>query len=190
MMGRGPRRRRHDALETRGIEYEVQFILVLCHRRDLERLTAADLAYAAAAADTNADSEGIPEIVVTAQRRTENMQEVPITIQALTAETLTQLNVSTFDDFVKYLPNVTAATRAPAKRTFICAASAPTGCRAIKGAAPPDLSPTSPSLDEQSGQAPGRNLDVYAATSIESKCSKVLRARSSAPAPKRACCDT
>jgi len=41
------------------------------------------------------------------------MQDVPITIQALTAETLTQLNVQTFDQFVKYLPNVTTAGAGP-----------------------------------------------------------------------------
>ena len=49
-------------------------------------------AYAASAADTDV-SESIQEITVTAQRRTENIQNVPIAIQALTAETLTQLNV-------------------------------------------------------------------------------------------------
>jgi outer membrane receptor protein involved in Fe transport len=65
---------------------------------------AVGAAYAAMAADSSAAAGEIQEITVTAQRRTENMQDVPITIQALTAETLTQLNVSTFDDFVKYLP--------------------------------------------------------------------------------------
>ena len=68
---------------------------------------AVSLAYAAPATDTDSSSDGIQEIVVTAQRRTQNMQDVPIQIQALTDETLTQLNVATFDDFVKYLPNVT-----------------------------------------------------------------------------------
>src|SRR5580704_16763996 len=72
---------------------------------------AGSLAYAAPA--TDASSGEIQEITVTAQRRTENMQDVPITIQALTAETLTQLNVTTFDDFVRYLPNVTAASNGP-----------------------------------------------------------------------------
>jgi outer membrane receptor protein involved in Fe transport len=69
----------------------------------------AGFVHAAAASDAASNSEGIQEITVTAQRRTENMQDVPITIQALTAETLTQLNVATFDDFVRYLPNVTAS---------------------------------------------------------------------------------
>ena len=58
-------------------------------------------------------SDAIQEITVTAQRRTENMQNVPITITALTAETLTQLNVTTFDDYVKFLPNVTVANQGP-----------------------------------------------------------------------------
>ena len=58
----------------------------------------AAAAYAAEPADTTAASEesapsGFSEVVVTAQRRTENVQDVPITIQALTAETLTQFNV-------------------------------------------------------------------------------------------------
>src|SRR6267154_2889785 len=79
--------------------------------------SAMGVAYAAPAADTT-DSEGIAEITVTAQRRTENMQDVPITIQALTGETLTQLNVTTFDDFVKYLPNVTSQGGGPGQNNI------------------------------------------------------------------------
>ena len=67
-----------------------------------------------AAGSAPASSGGeIQEITVTAQRRSENLQDVPITIQALTADTLTKLNATTFDDFVKYLPNVTIATNGP-----------------------------------------------------------------------------
>src|SRR5579863_2621884 len=65
--------------------------------------------------EADRDSDSIQEITVTAQRRTENMQDVPITIQALTAETLTQLNVATLDDFIKYLPNVTNQGNGPAQ---------------------------------------------------------------------------
>ena len=43
----------------------------------------------------------------------ENVQNVPITIQALTAETLQQLSVTTLDDYIKYLPNVTQASWGP-----------------------------------------------------------------------------
>src|SRR5258708_18629330 len=73
---------------------------------------SAGRAHAASATDTEA-TEGIQEITVTAQRRTENMQNVPITITALTAETLGQLNVTTLNDYVKFLPNVTVANQGP-----------------------------------------------------------------------------
>src|SRR5471032_3186191 len=62
---------------------------------------------------TNAGTDSIAEITVTAQRRTQNIQDVPISMQALTAQTLQQLNVSTFDDYIKYLPNVTTASNGP-----------------------------------------------------------------------------
>src|SRR5690348_1874917 len=35
-------------------------------------------------------------IIVTAQRRTENIQDVPISMQALTSQTMQQLNIQTF----------------------------------------------------------------------------------------------
>src|ERR1019366_900481 len=69
-------------------------------------------AHAAPAADAS-DSEGIQEITVTAQRRTESVQNVPITIQALSGDTLKQLNVVTFDDLIKYTPNVTYSGNNP-----------------------------------------------------------------------------
>src|SRR5258707_10756856 len=74
--------------------------------------SAAGFGHAATATDTEA-SDSIQEITVTAQRRSENVQNVPITIQALTAETLNQLSVTTFNDYVKYLPNVTAPNNGP-----------------------------------------------------------------------------
>ena len=52
------------------------------------------------AAGGEATSAGLTEVIVTAQRRSENLQDVPISLTALTAETLKQLNISTFDDYV------------------------------------------------------------------------------------------
>src|SRR5262245_48068907 len=71
---------------------------------------AALLAYhAPALAQTpQADEGGLEQVTVTAQRRDENLQNVPIAITALTGETLQQLSVTTFDDYVKYVPNVTS----------------------------------------------------------------------------------
>ncbi len=121
------------------------------------------LACAAAAADADASSDAIQEITVTAQRRTENMQNVPIQIQALTGETLTQLNVTTFDEFVKYLPNVTSASNGPGQGVIFMRGLA-TSTLATQGSSGIGSFPNvAVYLDDQSGQLPGRNLDVYAA---------------------------
>ena len=125
--------------------------------------SATGIAYAATAADTDANSDSIQEITVTAQRRTQNMQDVPIQIQALTGETLQQLNVSTFDDFVKYLPNVTSASNGPGQGVIFMRGLA-TSTLATQGSSGIGSFPNvSVYLDDQSGQLPGRNLDVYAA---------------------------
>src|ERR1700743_1346317 len=58
-------------------------------------------------------SNELEEVVVTATRRTENLQDVPIALTALTSATLNELNVQTLDDFLKYLPNVSTAGIAP-----------------------------------------------------------------------------
>jgi len=120
--------------------------------------------YGASAANPDASSAGeIQEITVTAQRRTENMQNVPITIQALTAETLTQLSATTFDDFVKYLPNVTSATNGPGQGNIFMRGLATTNGSNQGNGVDSSFPNVAVYLDDQPGQLPGRNLDVYAA---------------------------
>jgi outer membrane receptor protein involved in Fe transport len=46
-------------------------------------------------------------VTVTAQKRTENLQKVPISINVLAADQLEALHVQNFNDYVKYLPSVT-----------------------------------------------------------------------------------
>src|ERR1700691_1922578 len=65
----------------------------------------------AAAAEGAGDA--LEEITVTAQRRSQSMQDVPISMQAFTGQALQQLNIQTFDDYIKYLPNVTSANNGP-----------------------------------------------------------------------------
>lgn len=118
------------------------------------------------AADINpgeADSGAIQEITVTAQRRGENLQDVPISIQALTSDTLEKLNVATFDDFVKYLPNVTQASWGPGQ-SIIYMRGLSSGALGAQGQGSTGNFPNvAVYLDDQSSQLPSRNLDVYAA---------------------------
>lgn len=58
------------------------------------------------AADAAPDTGALQEVVVTAQKRTENLQNVPISITAIGTEKLEQLGINNFNDYVKYLPSV------------------------------------------------------------------------------------
>ena len=53
------------------------------------------------------------EIVVTAQKREENLQDVPISVQAIGTRRLDQLNISNFEDYTKQLPSVCFQTSQP-----------------------------------------------------------------------------
>ncbi len=115
------------------------------------------------AATPSASSDSLQEITVTAQRRSESMQDVPISMQAFTGQTLQQLNIQTFDDYIKYLPNVTSANNGPGQNeVFMRGLSA--GSQASQGSASTGLWPNvAIYLDNQSAQLPNRNLDIYAA---------------------------
>jgi iron complex outermembrane recepter protein len=63
----------------------------------------APMVHAAGETDTNT----LEEVVVTAQKKVENLQDVPISIQALGTEKLEELNIVNIDDYVKYLSGVT-----------------------------------------------------------------------------------
>jgi outer membrane receptor protein involved in Fe transport len=125
-------------------------------------------AVAAYAADTvndapAANSDALSEIVVTAQRRSESIQNVPITVQAFSSDSLQKLNITTFDDMMKYLPNVTAPTNGPGQGGVYMRGLS-TGATGTQQTGSVGAFPNvAIYLDEQSGQLPGRNLDIYAA---------------------------
>ena len=60
-----------------------------------------------------ADSGMLEEVVVTAQRRAEDLQKVPISLQVLGGEKLEELQVNSFDDYAKFLPSVSYQSLGP-----------------------------------------------------------------------------
>jgi outer membrane receptor protein involved in Fe transport len=118
-------------------------------------------ARAAAPVGSDADSGALEEIIVTAQHRSEGMQNVPIAMQAFTSATLTELNITNFDDYVKYLPNVSSASNGPGQsEIYMRGLSA--GAQQYQGSGSTGYFPNvAVYLDNQSVQLPTRNLDVY-----------------------------
>jgi outer membrane receptor protein involved in Fe transport len=57
----------------------------------------------------------LEEITVTAQKRSENLQDVPVSIQAFSGKKLEEYNATEFGDYVKFLPSVTYQTLAPSQ---------------------------------------------------------------------------
>ena len=89
------------------------------------------------------------------------MQDVPITLQAFTGTTLQQLNVVSFDDLIKYLPNVTFAANGPGQGNIYMRGLS-TGFLGNQSSA--SIAPfpnVAVYLDDQSMQFPARNLDIY-----------------------------
>ena len=115
------------------------------------------------AESTNDLAQGLAEIIVTATRRSENIQDVPIAIQVLTGSMLTQLHVSSFDDYVRKVPNVTVADNGPGQSEIIIRGVS-AGTQATQSSGIVGFWPNvAVYLDDQSVQLPGQNLDIYIA---------------------------
>ena len=129
---------------------------------------AADTATAATATTATAADAPAPEIangdiVVTAQRRTESIQKVPLTVQAFSGDTLSKLNVTTFNDLLKYTPNVTFSSNGPGSGAIFMRGLS-TGFAGNQSSATIAYFPNvALYLDDQSMQFPARNADVYMA---------------------------
>lgn len=54
-----------------------------------------------------AGTDTLEEVVVTAQKVTENLQSVPVSIETIGTQKIEQLNITNLDDYVQYLPGVT-----------------------------------------------------------------------------------
>jgi len=124
------------------------------------RILAVEEVRPQAGADIPPQDE-LREVVVTANRREEDLQDVAITVQVITGTDLQQLNVETLDDILRYTPNVTYSGNGPGQgNIFIRGLSA--------GGAPNQSQSTIAPfpnvalyLDDQSLQFPGRNNDAY-----------------------------
>tara|TARA_Y100001935_G_scaffold167410_1_gene137905 strand:+ start:736 stop:3318 length:2583 start_codon:yes stop_codon:yes gene_type:complete len=107
--------------------------------------------------------DALEEIVVTARKKAESLQDVPLSVSALRESSLEELGVNVFEDYLLQLPSVTAGGAGPGTSTIYIrglASTTPNLTTAGVGGLAPNVSFY---LDEQPLAQPGRNLDVYAA---------------------------
>ena len=61
----------------------------------------------------------LEEVVVTARKRTENLQDVPISIDVFTARDLQNLGISQFEDYASRTPSISFISAGPGTQTFV-----------------------------------------------------------------------
>jgi len=123
--------------------------------------TAIVNAQQASTAPAAATGSELTEVVVTAQRRSENLQDVPITIQAISGAQLAELNVVSFNDLLKYTPNVSFSGNGPGTGNIFMRGLGGVGSGNQSQSTTAPFPNVALYLDDQSMQFPARNNDVY-----------------------------
>jgi outer membrane receptor protein involved in Fe transport len=126
-------------------------------------LSTSSFAMAQEATDETETGRVIETIQVTATKRTESIQAIPVTVSALSGEALENLGVDNFQDYVEFLPNVVFQGTGPGQNEIYIRGAA-TSQTNIAVSTVQALQPSVAFyLDEQPVSMQGRNLDIYAA---------------------------
>ena len=135
----------------------------------VKKFSPSPLALAVAAAtipllSTTATAQNtLEEVVVTATKRAESTQDIAVSVEALTSDTIDDFGITNFEDYLIQLPGVTAGGSGPGQNTIYIRGVASTTpnltTAGVAGIAPN----VALYLDEQPLSQPGRNLDVYTA---------------------------
>ncbi|MFT7412897.1 MAG: iron complex outermembrane receptor protein [Paraglaciecola sp.] len=114
-------------------------------------------------AKKNTAKAQIETIQVTATKRSESIQDIPVSVSALNGEALDNLGIENFSDYVEFLPNVVFQGTGPGQNEIYIRGAATTQTN-ISVSSVQALQPSVAFyLDEQPVSMQGRNLDVYAA---------------------------
>lgn len=94
------------------------------HRSKLALAIAAVLAgggalHGAPALAAASPTDALQEIVVTARKRAENLQDVPISIDVFTSKDLQHLAIAQFEDYATKTPSISFVSAGPGTQTFV-----------------------------------------------------------------------
>jgi outer membrane receptor protein involved in Fe transport len=133
---------------------------ILCGGMGVANAADTDAAADTTAADATAAAVG--EVLVTAERRDETVQQVPMTVQAFTGQVLQQQNVTVLTELLKYTPNVTYGANGPGQGAIFMRGLSAGFAGGQSSATIATFPNVALYLDDQSLQFPARNVDVYA----------------------------
>lgn len=74
---------------------------------------AGSVIAATVVAPAQAQEAVLEEIIVTAQKRTQSLQDVPVSVQVLVNQRLEDLNINEFGDYIQFLPTVSFQSARP-----------------------------------------------------------------------------
>jgi len=111
-------------------------------------------------AQANANAPDQSEIIITATKREENVQNVPINVIALGTRRLDQLAISNFEEYTRQLPSVSYLTAAPGSTVVYMRGISAAGSGAEGNHSGP-LPQVGSYLDEQPITTIGGTLDVH-----------------------------
>jgi iron complex outermembrane receptor protein len=115
------------------------------------------------AATDNTDSSTVGEIIVSAERRDQRVEDVPATIQAFSGQNLQEMNVTTVDSLLKITPNVTFGNNGPGQGSIFMRGLSAGFAGSQSSATVANFPNVAVYLDDQSMQFPARNIDIYMA---------------------------
>ena len=140
---------------------------------------AADVAAASASSGTT-----LGEVIVTAAKREENLQKVAVSVQAIDTKAIMQLNITSFNDYVKFIPSLQAQSGGPPNSSIIYMRGISDGGNGNHSGPQPSVGTY---LDEQPVTTIGARWTSTSTTSRGSRCLPVPRepfmARAPRPAP-------
>jgi iron complex outermembrane receptor protein len=140
-----------------------RYIVSCCVAAILSGGAGTAVAADAAASAASASPAALEEVIVTAQRRDESAQTVPMTIQAFSGAALAARNVTTFDDLIRLTPNIEFAKNGPGQGNIFMRGLSSGFAGSQSSATVGNFPNVAVYLDEQSMQFPARNVDLYLA---------------------------
>ncbi len=103
----------------------------------------------------------LEEVMVTATKRTESMNDIPVAVSAFSEKDMVEQNIQSFEDYVMLLPNVNAGGRGPGQNEIYIRGAAVDAINITVAESQGSAPNVALYLDEQPVTAGGRNLDVY-----------------------------